>query len=507
MSQSKGAPENQEMNRRVFIRQSGQITFGAALSVVGGQSLKRSIGKQIRRPNVILIATDDLGYGDLGCYGNSKISTPHINALAAKGIILTQHYSASPKCAPARASLLTGRYNHRTGAVDVPSNRGLDRIALRETTLADALRKKGYITGMVGKWHNGAHDMRYHPKSRGFDEFVGFLHGGMDYWQWVLDDNGRVRRADGRHLTDVFTDESIKFIQRHKKSPFFLYISYNAPHSPFQGPEELIQKYEKNESLTRQVSILYAMIEQIDTGVGKILEILRELQIAGDTFIVFVSDQGPSLGGNFQRYNGPFRGGKGLVLEGGVRIPGIACWPGKIPAGVTSNELVHFIDWFPTIVAAGGGQTQSVLPLDGQNIMSVLQGKRRNLIPGQCWYWQHNRYKPIPYCNAAIRQEKWKLYWPPIPKAMLKLESDHEPYYYGLTHAHRLMEINCTLPQRNLPSPQSPQLYNLEEDPGERMDLASEYPKRVIRMKQKWETWFEEVITDWQKAWTSIVET
>ena len=157
-----------------------------------------------RRPNVILIVADDLGYGDLAIFGNPVVRTPHLDALARSGVLLSQHYSGSPICAPARASILTGRYNHRTGAVDVPSNRGLDRIALAEQTIADRFKSAGYATGMVGKWHNGVHDMRYHPNSRGFDEFAGFLNGGMDYWEWVLDYNGSPRPSDGRYLTDVF---------------------------------------------------------------------------------------------------------------------------------------------------------------------------------------------------------------------------------------------------------------------------------------------------------------
>jgi len=177
------------------------------------------------KPNIVFILADDLGYGDLGLFGNEIVRTPHLDALGREGVVLTQHYSASPLCAPARAALLTGRYNHRTGAVDVPSNRGLDRIALSEKTIGDIFGQAGYRTGMVGKWHNGLHDMRFHPNARGFSEFAGFLNGGMDYYQWVLDRNGSPEPSDGRYLTDVFTAEACDFIHRHREEPFLLYLA------------------------------------------------------------------------------------------------------------------------------------------------------------------------------------------------------------------------------------------------------------------------------------------
>src|SRR5688500_5275997 len=156
-----------------------------------------------------------MGYGDFGCFNDGRSQTPTLDALAESGVCLTQHYSASPVCAPARASLLTGRYPHRTGAVDTLEGRGLDRIALDETTVADLLRRAGYVTGLVGKWHNGAFDQRYHPNQRGFDEFAGFRGGWSDYWHWRLDRNGSISAGDGRHLTDVLTQEAIDFVSRH----------------------------------------------------------------------------------------------------------------------------------------------------------------------------------------------------------------------------------------------------------------------------------------------------
>ena len=171
--------------------------------------------------DIVLIVADDMGYGDLSCFNDGASRTPTLDQMVGEGTCLTQHYSASPVCAPARASLLTGRYPHRTGAVDTLEHRGLDRIALGERTIADLMRTAGYVTGLVGKWHNGAFDTRYHPNRRGFDEFAGFSGGWQDYWDWRLDRNGAVSRADGRYFTDVVTEEAVGFVRRHRHAPYF----------------------------------------------------------------------------------------------------------------------------------------------------------------------------------------------------------------------------------------------------------------------------------------------
>src|SRR5271169_3402315 len=185
------------------------------------------------RPNIGLILADDMGSGDFGCFNYGASKTPVLDQLISEGVCLTQHYSASPVCAPARASLMTGRYPHRTGVIDTLETRGLDRLALRELTMAELLKRAGYVTGLVGKWHNGALDPRYHPNRRGFDEFAGFRGGWQPYWQWHLDRNGSIAGADGRYLTDVFTEEAADFIRRHHQERFFLHLAYSAPHYPF----------------------------------------------------------------------------------------------------------------------------------------------------------------------------------------------------------------------------------------------------------------------------------
>lgn len=187
-------------------------------------------------PNIVLIVADDMGYGDFGVFNFGASHTPALDHLQSEGLCLDQHYSGAPVCAPARAALLSGRYPHRTGAIDTFEALGTDRLGLGEVTLADLLRRQGCATGLVGKWHNGAFDDRYHPNRRGFDEFVGFRGGWQDYWAWRIDRNGVTEKADGRYLTHVFTEEAVSFLRRHRRERFFLHLAYNAPHFPLQAP-------------------------------------------------------------------------------------------------------------------------------------------------------------------------------------------------------------------------------------------------------------------------------
>lgn len=490
------------------------------------------MAKDATRTNVVVIVADDLGFGDLSCYGNPYVATPYVDSLASDGISLSSHYSASGLCAPARASLLTGRYNHRTGAVDVPSNRGLDRIAGSEATIADALKRLGYATGMVGKWHNGAHDMRYHPNARGFDEFAGFLHGGMDYWRWVLDYNGFPRVADGRYLTDVFTAEAIAFIERHRSEPFFLYVAYNAPHGPLQAPDRLLAKYNLFGDLTPSVATIYAMIEAMDIGIGRILEALKTHGIEENTAVLVTSDNGPRMGGTgsdcLDRYNGPFSGTKGSSLEGGIRVPAVLRWPARIPANGNRNTsdgsqtagpstvgqpLVHFVDWYPTLCQIAGGAPHTFghhqildrgKPVDGYGMAPALVDGLRQPSNSLQRFWQRNRYRPLGATNAALREGSWKLYWPTAPGSESKLPVDTEVYKEGLMESHRLRPVDKELPMRTLSSAESPLLFDLARDPGEKVDLAAKHPDRVSDMHRTWERWFEDVYRDWTKAWREL---
>lgn len=462
--------------------------------------------------NVITVIADDLGWGDLGAFGNPLAQTPHLDRLAAGSVVFEQHYSASPMCAPARAGFLTGRFPHRTGAVDVPSNRGLDRIAPSEVTLADAFRAAGYATGMVGKWHNGAHDRRYHPRARGFDEVAGFLNGGMDYWDWVLDRGDTSEPADGRYLTDVFTEEAVRFVEAHRDRPFFLYLAYNAPHAPLQAPEADLEAFD-GVDLNPAVRTLYAMVRRVDAGLGRLLSAVDALGLTDDTVVLVTSDNGPWLGSDrvadadgtvqswpMARFNGPFAGGKQDVLEGGIRVPAILRVPGL--HGARCRRAVHFCDWWPTLLGLAGVRRPGGPPVDGRDLSTHLTGRDD---AGAPLAWQWNRYRPAARCNGALRDGPWKLVWPWLDPARRKEPADNDPYVAGLTSAHRLMEVDATLPDRALPPPGAPRLYHLDDDPGESTDLAAQHPLRVARMVRRWDDWFADVSADWEVARARVV--
>ena len=370
-----------------------------------------------RRPNIVQIVADDMGYGDFGCFSEGRTVTPAIDQLVSEGLCLTQHYTASPVCNPSRATLLTGRYPHRTGSIDTLEWRGLERLALRETTLADVLRGAGYVTGLVGKWHLGAFDPRYHPMSRGFDEAVCFRGGMHDYYQWRLEFGRDVRRADGRYLTDVWTDEASAFLDRHAGAdrPFYLQVTFNAPHTPLQCPQEEVAPFAERGEFTRGVSILYGMIRRMDRGIQRILETLRARGVENDTLVMFTSDNGPQFGGEgemrLNRFNRGWRGCKGNTYEGGIRVPCVLRWPGVLAAGRAVHEMVHFADWFPTLLAAAGVEKPAAAPpLDGWNVLPVLLGESEKVCARRFWQW--NRYTPLVTCNAAMRDGDWKLVRP-----------------------------------------------------------------------------------------------
>jgi arylsulfatase B len=446
-------------------------------------------------PNIVLILADDMGYGDFGCFNHGASQTPTLDQLVDEGACLTQHYSASPVCAPARASLLTGRYPHRTGAIDTLEHRGLDRIALRERTLGDVMQAAGYVTGLVGKWHNGAFDERYHPNRRGFDEFAGFSGGWSDYWNWRLDRNGSVTRADGRYLTDVFTEEAIAFLRRHRHEPHFLFVAYSAPHYPFEARDEDVVPFADSGRFTAGVSSIYGMLRRMDHGIGAILD-----EVDDDTLVMFSSDNGPQFSGSgdysTERFNCGFRGAKGSVYEGGVRLPMLLRWPNGLSGGPTTvAHLVHFTDWLPTLAAVAGAPVDGTLPLDGVDVLPVLQGDA-TAVP-EVRFWQWNRYSPIVDGNAAMRDGKWKLVRPAIAAAMevsrddLALDIDHKLR----PDAHRDI-VRDAEPARDVGVASAPQLFDIDADPGEEHDLAATEPTRVKRMEAELASWFEAVELD-----------
>lgn len=448
-----------------------------------------------QRPNIVFILADDLGYGDFSAFNGGLSETPVLDGLLQESVCFTQHYAASCVCNPSRAALLTGRYPHRTGSIDTLEWRGLERLALRETTLADLLRRAGYVTGLVGKWHLGAFDPRYHPMARGFDEAVCFRGGMHDYYQWRLEFGYSVVRADGRYLTDVWTEEAVQFIQRHRHEPFFLHLTYNAPHTPLQAPEEEVRPFLEKGLFNRGVSTLYGMIRRMDRGIGRVLETLRRLGLEENTIVLFTSDNGPQFGGQgeekLDRFNCQFRGAKGSVYEGGIRVPMLVRWPAGAQGRREVHEMVHMCDWFPTLLAAVGLEPPRELRLDGVNVLPLLRGEPAQVQTRRFWQW--NRYTPLVTCNAAIRDGDWKLVRPAIREAMevpdihwLRV-SMYEPEYFiqnGILRGE---------PERHVPPPPPPELFNLREDPLEQHNLADKYPSRVRSLLCALETWFEEV--------------
>ncbi len=466
------------------------------------------------QPNFILIVADDMGYGDFGVFSDGRVHTPNLDRMVDEGLCLTQHYSGSPVCSPARAALLTGRYPHRTGALTPQEVRGMDRISVREQTMGDVFRAGGYATGLIGKWHNGALDDRYHPNARGFDEFVGFRGGWMDYWDWWIERNGTREWGDGRYLTDVFTAEAVDFVRRHQTHPFLLVLTYNAPHSPLHAPDEVTARY-KAAGHSESVAITYAMIQQMDHGVGNILEELDTLGLAENTFISFSSDNGPAMrlradqvpegvSVDTDRPNAGFRGAKGSVYEGGIRVPWIARWPAGL-SPVESSQLFHFTDWLPTLSAYADIEIpDNGLPLDGEDVRSRLTGEWTD---DRVRFWQLNGWDPIYTLNAAMRDGDWKLVRPAAPlqasdersqAAMDRYVEMDIRYKYHPDEVTELMDD--THPGIVVPDPLPAELYNVADDPFEETDLADAEPDRVSTMLSALEAWAEEVEHDRRKA-------
>ncbi len=460
-------------------------------------------------PNFVLIMADDMGYGDFGAFSQGRVHTPFLDALLEESICLSQNYSGSPVCSPSRAALLTGRYPIRTGAVTPQETLGYDRIALRETTLGDIFKANGYATGIVGKWHNGALDKRYHPNARGFDEFAGFSGGWADYWRYNLDRNGTSYPSDGTYLTDVLSDEAVSFIERHKNHPFFLYVPFNAPHTPLHAPQQLVTRYIEA-GFSVDVAIVYAMIEALDKGVERISEALRSNGLLDNTVFIFTCDNGPAFGvrwdhvppggsGDTTRFNCGLNGAKGSVLEGGVRVPAIIRWPDGLDAGKENHELVHFIDWIPTFMEMAEARLPyETLPLDGSSVLPQLRGDSPRIQPRR--FWQFNGYSPIGITNAAMRDGDWKLVRPAIdiPYAAEKDRELAERYVLmDIAYKYEPQKVTRIFdwpePNRIVPDPLAAELYNIAEDPREQHNLADQYPQRTSSMLAQLDEWFHEV--------------
>lgn len=335
---------------------------------------KMETQNELKRPNIILIMSDDQGWGDLSINGNTNLSTPNIDALAKNGATF-ENFFVQPVCSPTRAELLTGRYSGRLGVYRTSA--GGERMNLNETTIAEILKEAGYQTAAYGKWHNGMQPP-YHPNSRGFDDYYGFTSGHWgNYFSPMLEHNGKIVKGNG-FLVDDLTDHGLDFMEKNQEQPFFLYLPLNTPHSPMQVPDaywnnfrdkNLEKKYhgeeEENENFTRAA---LAMVENIDYNVGRVTSKLKELKLEENTIVIYLSDNGP----NGWRYNGGMRGRKGSTDEGGVRSPFFIQWKDKIQAGKKITHIAGAIDLLPTLANLAGVDTKTEKPIDGKNLSPLI---------------------------------------------------------------------------------------------------------------------------------------
>jgi arylsulfatase A-like enzyme len=359
--------------------------------IIGGSACLHGAPEE-RPPNLIVIMTDDQGYADVGFNGCKDIPTPHIDSIAANGVRFTDGYVSYAVCSPSRAGFLTGRYQQRFGHERNPRwnpNNRQSGLPLSETTLADALGKAGYQNGLIGKWHLGAHP-DLHPLKRGFHEFFGHLGGGHRYFPeeltlkntnqakneadsyrlWILRNDTPVRTT--KYLTDEFSDDAVRFIEKHKSRPFFLYLAYNAPHSPLQASEKYLSRFPDITNGKRRTYA--AMVSAVDDGVGQVLATLREQGLEENTMIVFLSDNGGPADNASD--NQPLRGTKGSPWEGGIRVPFAMQWPKRIPKGLVYQKPVIALDIFATITAQAEIAPDPERPLDGVNLIPYLTGEK-----------------------------------------------------------------------------------------------------------------------------------
>lgn len=380
-----------------------------------------------RKPNIIVILTDDQGYADVGFNGSTDIPTPNIDRIAKEGVRFDQGYVSFPVCGPSRAGLLTGRYQSRFGFDLNPSENPDDPRAglpVSEKTIAEVLASAGYTSMISGKWHMGLHP-DFHPNNRGFDEFFGFLNGGHVYfterlkeidprkvksssqlYQGLLVRNDQKVHTEG-YLTDLLSDEATNFIENLKEEPFFLYLSYNAPHVPMHATQKYLDRFPNMEAGKRKTYA--AMVSAVDDGVGQVLDKLDELEIADNTLVFFLSDNGGPLRRAVNgSSNAPLRGGKGNVFEGGIRVPFAVRWPGKIPAGIDYPHPVSSLDILSTAVAAGNVDTSGNKPLDGVDLVPFLNQAGFTDMPHDQLFWRYRDNLNDSYDRIAVLEGETK---------------------------------------------------------------------------------------------------
>jgi arylsulfatase A-like enzyme len=393
------------MNRREFLKNSGIATL-----LIGICCIDSVCNKNIIAPNIIIIMADDLGYGDLGCYGSKTVKTPNIDKIAAEGLKFTDYHSNGAVCSPTRAALLTGRYQQRSGIEGVVYANGPIRdkgMPISEITFADVFKSAGYSTGLFGKWHLG-YRTEFNPVDQGFDVFRGYVSGNIDFISHV-DGAGfhdwwhnKDETWEEGYTSDLITQYAVTFIEENKDKSFLAYIAHEAPHYPYQNRTDLPvravgKKLKENERSDIRTACT-EMIEIMDEGIGKIVSTVKKLGLEKKTFIFFCSDNGAVLKAGS---NGVLSGAKGGLLEGGQRVPAIAFWPGKIKSNTVSNEIVLSMDIFPTIVAMAGIDNVVEIAFDGRDVSPVLFKNKR--LSKRTVFWRYREEK-------AARKEQWKFY-------------------------------------------------------------------------------------------------
>jgi len=470
---------NSKITRRDFLRGTTAAAVTLSLGCAGiGNRMSSGSGP----PNIVMVLADDLGYGDLGCYGNRLHHTPHIDALAAEGIRLTSGYVTAAVCSPSRAGLMTGRHQQRHGYEYNLGGRSRFGLSLEERTLANLMKHAGYATGMIGKWHLGNAE-KFSPLERGFDEFYGITEGGTTYatprtpdivsipagkppergGQWAIR-KGRETVVEDTYITDAFTREGVDFIRRHRDEPFFLYLSYTSPHTPLQAKGSDVKRNSDIDGLLGQVYA--AMITALDDGVGRVTAALRESGLEENTLVIFFSDNGGALYVPVAD-NGPLNGGKRYQYEGGHRVPFIVKWPDRLPRGSVYDAPVVSLDLYPTLASAAGVEGAMHRDHDGVDVIPHLSDR----IPGS----PHERLFWRADPNRAIRQGKWKLWQvnnaPPGSKDM----------------NHRRLPVD-QIPADS-PDGQQILLFDLSSDLGERMNVAEDHPEIVTELLSALDDW------------------
>lgn len=418
--------------------------FGASFLLLSGcnqESKKPGFQSAKDNPNIIIIYCDDLGYGDLGCFGATDIQTPNIDRIAEQGIKFTEFYSASPICSPSRAGLMTGRLPQRMGILGVFFPESYTGMPVEEVTMADVLKKHSYATGIVGKWHLG-HMHQFLPLQRGFDEYFGIPYSNdMESVVYMAGNEVVEFNPDQTYTTKTYTEKAVDFIEKHKDKPFFLYLAHSMPHVPIYASENFRGTSERG---------LYGdVIQELDWSVGQVMKTLEENGLTDNTLLVFSSDNGPWLvmrdhGGSA----GILREGKQYTFEGGMRVPTLAMWPAKIEGGRVYDDMALMVDWFPTISEIVGEELQDDRDYDGESILPVLEGTADR--KGDKFLYFDNQNL------QCYRHGDWK-----VKKA-----------FKGSSYARWIKYV----------PPHPVLLINLKDDPGEQINLAEVYPEKLELM-------------------------